>query len=150
MNCPQTKRTGLCADVINMTTVISVLWLTKRWFKFPTNNKYFLHDNGDQTNLHIQKDVQYKALYDDFSFHVFAMMTLEHKEDTKKILFDAIDQHHDPDIYQAMLYQYEDAEPDELPSLSVDELYEAKRKMRDKITRSFSPRMGVSSINNIE
>jgi hypothetical protein len=82
---------------------------------------------------------EFQRKYGNKATHLNAMMTLEHKEDTKKILFDAIDQHHDPDIYQDMLDEYLNSEPDEPDSLSEKELDEARQEMYDEITRAFSP-----------
>jgi hypothetical protein len=46
------------------------------------------------------------------------MMTMQHRQDTQKILFDAVDEHHDDDIYQDMLDEYDGVEPDAPDSLS--------------------------------
>jgi hypothetical protein len=80
---------------------------------------------------------EFRRLYGNKATHLNAMMTLEHKEHTKKILFDAIDEHHDSDVYQDMIDEYEDAEPDEPDSLTDEELAKVRQKMIDKITRAF-------------
>jgi hypothetical protein len=80
---------------------------------------------------------EFKRLYGSKATHLNAMMTLQHREHTKKILFDAIDQHHDPDVYQDMIDEYDGAEPDEPESLSEEELAEARQQMIDRITGAF-------------
>jgi hypothetical protein len=80
---------------------------------------------------------EFRRLYGNKATHLNAMMTLEHREHTKKILFDAIDQHHDPDVYQDMIDEYDCAEPDEPDSLTEEELAEVRQGMIDRITGAF-------------
>jgi hypothetical protein len=80
---------------------------------------------------------EFRRLYGNKATHLNAMMTLEHKEHTKKILFDAIDQHHDRDVYQDMIDEYGGAEPDEPDSLSENQLAEARQGMIDRINGAF-------------
>lgn len=82
--------------------------------------------------------VEFLRKYGNKATHLNAMMTLEHRDDTQQILFDAIDQYHDEDIYQEMIDEYEDAQPDEPESLSDEELDQARQEMIDKITNAFA------------
>ena len=104
-------------------------------------------DEFDLPLMNIDKDpnkkaanpnlAEFRRLYGNNATHLNAMMTLEHMEDTKKILFDAIDRHHDPDVYQNMIDEYDGVEPDESESLSKDELAQARQAMVDRINAAF-------------
>jgi len=81
--------------------------------------------------------VEFRRLYGNKATHLNAMMTLEHREHTKKILFDAIDEHHDRDVYRDMIDEYYGAEPDEPESLSEEELDRVRLRMIRRITHAF-------------
>ena len=87
---------------------------------------------------------EFRRLYGNKATHLNAMMTLEHREHTKKILFDAIDQHHDLDVYQDMIDEYGDNEPDEPESLSEEELAEARQEMISRINGAFPKDWDIS------
>jgi hypothetical protein len=80
---------------------------------------------------------EFRRLYGNKATHLNAMMTQKHRDDTQQILFGAIDQHHDPDVYQDMIDEYEDAEPDESESLSQEELAKVRQGMIGRITGAF-------------
>ena len=80
---------------------------------------------------------EFRRLYGNKATHLNAMMTQKHRDDTQQILFGAIDQHHDPDVYQDMIDEYEYAEPDEPESLTKKELAEVRQKMYRRITKAF-------------
>jgi hypothetical protein len=104
-------------------------------------------DEFDLPLMNIDKDpnkkaanpnlAEFRRLHGNKATHLNAMMTLAHREDTKKILFDAIDEDHDPDIYQSMIDEYDGVEPDQPESLSKDELAQLRQAMVDRINAAF-------------
>jgi hypothetical protein len=50
---------------------------------------------------------EFRRLYGDKATHLNALMTLKHKNDFKKILYKAVDEHWNQEIYDDMIKQYE-------------------------------------------
>jgi hypothetical protein len=81
---------------------------------------------------------EFKRLYGDKATHLNAFFTEAHIDDFKKIACEAVDEHYDESIYDDMIEEY-DVEAEDPPSLSEEELEEARREMYRQITEAFRP-----------
>ena len=70
--------------------------------------------------------------------HLNAFFIERHFNTFKKTLRDAVDEHWDPDIYQAMVDEY-DVDPDDPEELDEEQLTDARILICEKITNAFKP-----------
>lgn len=89
-------------------------------------------------NLH-----EFIRRYGDKATHLNAFFTKDHIKDFAEILVESVDDHWDESIYEEMVDEYDDAEPEEPESLDEDELNDAKKKMCKMVSDAFYPGWGA-------
>jgi hypothetical protein len=82
---------------------------------------------------------EFKRLYGNAATHLNAFFTEKHFADFSKILLESIDKHWTKSIYDQMVEEYENMEPEEPDSYSPEQLESIRSDMRRKITEAFKP-----------
>ena len=93
-------------------------------------------ENGKRPDPNLK---EFRRRYGDKATHLNAFFTKGHIGSFKEILIDSVNKHWNQSIYDEMVEEYNETEPEEPEELTEEELEATRKRMCDRITEIFKP-----------